>query len=491
MTKTWEVFRFELHFQLSRVSTRVYFALFLALALLLSFAIYMDARNDGYYFNAPIVTGLITIVASMVSLLVTSGVAGDAATRDAQIRIDSLLYTTPLRKASYLAGRFLGAFAVTALLLLAVPLGLLLATHVPGVDPAALGPMHAEAYLTSYFLFALPNAFLSTAVLFSLATISRSAITAYAGAAVLFFSAFITEGFIGAKLGNWGLAKLLDPLAYTPLHALWRSFNPLQRNTLLIQLDQTMLSNRLLWLGVAIAILAIAHLRFRFAYSGGGGQAILPVRTGSGTDRIVSPPSERWTAITVPTARRVFNFATRMHQLRAVAMRSFRELVVSKAWLLVPLTAILFLSSAAEVLEVELGTPGAATTARVAEILAASELARMIALLIAISAGELVWRERAARMNAIADVTPVPEWLSFLGKFLALGLMLVVTEAIFLVSGVSVQLMMGFAPLVDLGLYVQTLFGFQLSGFLLFAALAMVIHVLINQKYVGNVVAIL
>ena len=78
---------------------------------------------------------------------------------------------------------------------------------------------------------------------------SRSAITAYAGAAVLFFSAFITEGFIGAKLGNWGLAKLLDPLAYTPLHALWRSFNPLQRNTLLIQLDQTMLSNRLLWLG--------------------------------------------------------------------------------------------------------------------------------------------------------------------------------------------------------------------------------------------------
>ncbi|HYC89217.1 MAG TPA: ABC transporter permease [Thermoanaerobaculia bacterium] len=484
MTKTWEVFRFELGFQMSRVSTRIYFALFLSLALLMSFAIYMDARHDGYFFNAPIVTSLITIITSMVSLLVTSGVAGDAATRDGQVRIDSLLYTTPLRKASYLAGRFLGAFAVTALLLLAVPLGLLLATRVPGIDPAALGPLHVEAYLTSYFLFALPNAFLATAVLFSLATISRSAVTAYAGAAVLFFSAFITEGFIGAKLGKWGLAKLLDPLGYTPLHALWMSFNTLQKNTLLIPLDQTLLSNRLLWIGVAIAVLAIAHLRFRFAYATGG-------RTWRRTAVSEETPAIRWTGLTIPAARRVFGPATRLRQMRAVAMRSFRELVMSKAWLLVPLTAILFVSTAAEVLEVELGTPGAATTARVAEVLAAGELARMIAILIAISAGELVWRERDARMNAIADVTPVPEWLSFLGKFLALGLMLALTEAIFLASGVGVQWMMGFAPLVDLGLYVKTLFGFQLIGFLLFAALAMVIHVLVNQKYVANVLAIL
>jgi hypothetical protein len=490
MTKTWEVFRFELGFQMGRVSTRIYFALFLALALLMSFAVYMDARNDGYFFNAPIVTGLITIIASMVSLLVTSGVAGDAATRDGEVRIDSLLYTTPLRKASYLAGRFLGAFAVTALLLLAVPLGLLLATRVPGIDPAALGPLHVQAYLTSYFLFALPNAFLATAVLFSLATISRSAVTAYAGAAVLFFSAFITEGFIGAKLGKWGLAKLLDPLGYTPLHALWTSFNPQQKNTLLIPLDQTLLSNRLLWAGVAIVVLAIAHVRFRFAYSGGG-QAILPVLVPARTGRIACPPQERWTAITVPDARRVFGMATRLRQLRAVAMRSFRELIVSKAWLLVPLTAILFISTAAEVLEVELGTPGAATTARVADILAAGELARLIAVLIAISAGELIWRERDARMNAIADVAPVPEWLSFLGKFLALGLMLALTEAVFIASGIVVQLSMGFSGLVDLGLYAKIIFGFQFTGYLLFAALAMVLHVLVNQKYVANVLAIL
>ena len=484
MTKTWEVFRFELGFQMSRVSTRIYFALFLALAMLLSFAVYMDARNDGYFFNAPIVTSLIAIVASMVSLLVTSGVAGDAATRDGQVRIDSLLYTTPLRKASYLAGRFLGSFAVTALLLLAVPLGLLLATRIPGVDTAILGPFRLEAYLTSYFFFAVPNAFVTAAVLFSLAVLTRSTIAAYAGAAGLFFSAFITNGFIGAKLGNWTLAKLLDPLGFTPLHALWTSFNPLQKNTLLVALDGSMVSNRLLWLGVALVVLALAHLRFRFAYATGG-------RGWRRAATVADVPAIRWTGLTVPRARRVFGLATRMRQLRAVAARSFLELVTSKAWLLVPLTAILFLTSAAEILEVELGTPGAATTARVAGILSAGELVRLIAVLIAISAGELVWRERDARMNAIADVTPVPEWVSFLGKFLSLGLMLAATELIFLLGGVTVQMTMGFTRLIDLGLYAKILFGFQFSGFLLFAALAMVIHVVVNQKYVANVLAVL
>lgn len=484
MNATWEVFRFELGFQLSRISTRIYFAIFFGFALVLAYAILTDARTDGYYFNAPIVTSLITIVATMLSLLVTSGVAGDAATRDVQVRLDSLLYTTPLRKASYLGGRFLGAFAVTALMLLAVPLGLLLATRVPGIEPQLLGPFRAEAYLTSYFFFAVPNAFVATAVLFTLAAVSRRAVTAYAGAVLLFFSAFITQGFIAGKLGRWDLAKLLDPLGYTPLHALWTSFNPLQKNTLLIGLDGTLLSNRLLWLGVSFVILAIAHLRFRFAYETGG-------RGWRRTEAIDEAPAIRWTGLTVPAARRTFGAATRIRQLLAIAARSFRELVTSRGWLIVPLTAVLFVTTAAEILEVELGTPGAATTARVADILAAGEIARLIAILIALSAGELIWRERDARMNAIADVTPVPEWLSFLGKLLALGLMLAVTELIFAGAGVTVQAMMGFLPLVDLGLYIKILFGQQLTGYLLFAALAMVIHALVNQKYAGNVVAVL
>ncbi len=486
MTKTWEVFRFELGYQVSRISTRIYFAIFFGFALALDFIIFLDARDDGYFFNAPVVIGLITIIASMLSLLVTAAVASDAATRDGELRLDSLLYTTPLRKGLYVSGRFLGAFAVNALLLGAVPLALLMATWMPGMGPELLGPFRAEGYLTAYFFLALPNAFVATAVLFSLATLSRRAGAAYAGAVVLFFSAFIAQGFIAGRLHNWPLARLLDPLGYTALVSLWRTYNPLQKNTMAIAFEGPLLSNRLLWLGVALVVLAIAHARFRFAAVAAGSRGWSWGRKAT----IDDVPTVRWTGITVPTARRTFGVRTRMRQLFAVAVASLQNLHKGRAWLIVPFTAILFIATTAEVLEVELGTPGAATTARVADVFAAGELARLVAILVAFSAGTLVWRERDARVNAIADVAPVPEWVSFLGKFLALGLMLVITEVIFLASGVTVQAMLGFHD-IELGLYLKMLFGFQLSGYLLFAALAMLIHVLVNQKYVGNVVAVL
>jgi ABC-type transport system involved in multi-copper enzyme maturation permease subunit len=481
LAQTGAVFRFELDYQMRRASTRIYFGLFLCFALALTYAIFSDARNDGYFFNAPIVTSLIAIVASMLSLLVTCGVAGDAATRDLQVRLDPLVYTTPLRKAAYLGGRFLGAFAVTALLLLAIPIGLLLTTWIPGLEPQVLGPFRAEAYLTSYFFFAVPNAFVATAVLFSLAALTGRAVTSYAGALALFFGAFIGEGFIAGTLGNLRLAKLVDPLGYTALHALWRTYNPLQKNTLLVGLEESLVANRLLWVGISAAVLALAYARFRFAYD-----------TGAGRKRAASiddAPAVRWTGVTVPLARRTFGASTRMRQLLAIVTRSFRELLSSRAWWIVPFVAVLFVITAPELLEVDLGTPGAATSARVASMLGAAETARLLAILIALSAGELIWREREARLNAIADVTPVPEWLSFLGKFLALGLMLVFAECIFILAGIGVQAMLG-AHSIDLALYAKIRLGFQLTGYLLFAALAMVIHVLVNQKYVGNVLAI-
>jgi hypothetical protein len=49
-----------------------------------------------------------------LGMLVTAGIFGDAASRDVQTRMHSLFYTSPLREAHYLGGRFLGALLVNA-----------------------------------------------------------------------------------------------------------------------------------------------------------------------------------------------------------------------------------------------------------------------------------------------------------------------------------------------------------------------------------------
>ncbi|HEX8244673.1 MAG TPA: hypothetical protein VF541_14300, partial [Longimicrobium sp.] len=119
-----------------------------------------------------------------------------------------------------------------------------------------------------------------------------------------------------------------------------------------------------------------------------------------------------------------------------------------------------------------------------------SDFRVFVPLLIVYFAGELVWRERDARLGEIADAAPVPEWVLFGGKFLGLGLVLAVWMALLAVAGLLIQVTMGYGD-HQLGLFLEVLFGLQLPEYLLFALLALVVQGLVNQKYVGHLAALL
>lgn len=480
MTKVMEVFRFEVAYQLRRASTLSYFLIVLIMCTALMQVMAGGTRDDGS-FNSPLTLLVIVVFGSMLALVMMAAFAGDAAARDADTRADSLFYTSPVGKRAYVLGRFLGAFAMSALLLLAFPAGCLVATWMPWVDPASLVPFRLSAYLAPYFLYALPNAFVATAVLFGAALLARRATASYAAAAGLFFTALLCGKLLAPRLGT-GVATLLDPLGFTTLNVLLVSLTPLQKNTFVLVLDSALLTNRLLWLGIATTLLAAAYARFRFAHhaAGHGGTSLTSTTADDGRDGAISA---------VPVARRVFDTATRLRQLRAITMRSFRELHASRAWWIVPLLAVFFILQAPSLAMNDLGIPGPLTTARLVEFLT-GDISIWFTLLIALSAGELVWRDRAARIHALAGVTPVPDWLSVAGKFLGLAMMLAAMLTIFLIAGLAVQTIYG-ADRYDLPLYIQLLYGLLLPEYLIVAALAMIVHVLVNQKYVANVLVVL
>jgi hypothetical protein len=105
-------------------------------------------------------------------------------------------------------------------------------------------------------------------------------------------------------------------------------------------------------------------------------------------------------------------------------------------------------------------------------------------------AGELVWRDRGAGLSEIVDATPVPEWVLFVGKFLGLGLVLVAWMALLAMAGMLVQLSSGHHDLEPV-LYLQVLFGLQLTNHLLIALFALAVYVVVNQKHVGRLVVLL
>ena len=114
--------------------------------------------GDGVYANNTFHITAITVIGGLIWLVMGAAIAGEAAARDVQMRMHPLTYTTPVTNVDYLGGRFMAAFAVNALLVLSLPLGVLLSFYVPGLDQGELLPFRPWAYLSVYMLIALPNA---------------------------------------------------------------------------------------------------------------------------------------------------------------------------------------------------------------------------------------------------------------------------------------------------------------------------------------------
>src|SRR5882672_1542528 len=197
VVKFREIFRFEFMCQARRVRTWLYFAvLFVAAYLIVRISI-VDARNGDAFINSPYVIALTTVISSLLWVVMASAVAGSAAARDVQTRMHPLIYTTPVSKTDYLCGRLLAALAFNALILLAVPAGMLVAQLSPGVESEILGPFRPAAYLSAYVLIALPTVFVVTSIQFSLAAMSGRSAASYLGSLLLFpVIGFIVAGAV-------------------------------------------------------------------------------------------------------------------------------------------------------------------------------------------------------------------------------------------------------------------------------------------------------
>jgi ABC-type transport system involved in multi-copper enzyme maturation permease subunit len=422
-----------------------------------------------------------------MGLLIAPQLAGDAAARDVQTRMDPLVYTTPVGTAAYLFGRFLAAFILYAAVLSAVPLGLLLAAVVPGPEPELIGPFRPAAYFAAFLSFALPNAFITTAFLFSMAALSRRAMATYLGSLLLFSVVIFSRGFVAATLGWWELARLLDPFGWTALAELSRVWTPVEKSTRLIGLQGSLLSNRVLWMGIAVGVLMLTHLRFRFAHHTASAWWSRRARGADQETRIGDIHLHA-----APRVRRTFGAITHARQLLAVARDSFQEIVTS--WGGLVLVGMVALAAVSATQIEHMGVPLFATAERMTAFLAApltspqEVFGMMVPLFILIYAGELVWREREARLSEITGAAPVPDWVCFLGRFVGLGLVLVALQALLMAAGILSQVLLGHVD-VEIGLYARILLGLQLPDYLLFALLALVVHVLVNEKYLGHLVS--
>jgi ABC-2 type transport system permease protein len=470
---------FEARQRLKLLSTWVYFGMFFALAMLWMAAAGGVFRGSSVSFggkvviNAPMAVDLTVAFLGCLGVVVIAAMMGRSVQQDYEYEMHPFFFSAPIRKYQYVFGRFLGAYLTLAVVFTSIPLGALAGTWLPGIEPDRLGPFHAWMYLRPYLTTSLPNLLIFGAIFFVLAALTRRMMPVYVASVVMMIG-YIVAPSLARDLDYKMLAALIDPFATTSLIHTIEYWPMAERNTRMIPFDGMYLYNRLIWGGFGLLVLLLGYWRFHFVGSVDSrsvkrSEGEMPLRLSQAAIDTREQPDFH--------GRSLFLLLCKSSWL------NLRESVKNVYFAVIALAAVLTVFASALDLGSIYGTNTYPVTYKILEIISGT-FALFMLVVTTFYAGELVWREREARVSQILDALPVPSWLPLLGKLFALIGLQALMLAVVMVCGMLIQLFNGFFAL-EPGLYLYSLFLIQLPQYALIAVLALALQVLINQKYLA------
>jgi ABC-2 type transport system permease protein len=476
-----EIFGFELRQQLK---SPLFWMIALAFAALAFGAATSDSVQIGggvgnTHRNAPLVVLQWLIVFTLIGMfLITVFVAG-AALRDFEAGTAELFFATPLSRKAYLGGRFAAGYVAAAAVMVAVAIGLTLGAHMPWVDPLRLGPTHFSTYVYVFGVFVLPNLFFVAALLFLLATLTRSLLSTYVGV-IAFFVLWQVAVISLGNLQHLTLGALIDPFGLGAIDLATRYWSIEDRNSALPQVSGLLLANRAIWIAVGAVMIATTMALFRPDREG--------LRLWRRRAKLAEPGMPAPHAVRVPAANLRTDGGARWTQFLKLARFDSRGVLTGVAFLVIVGFGLVNLGATLGFANQFAGTKPYPVTHLMVESMQSSYNFLLI-IIVGFYAGELVWRERTAHISEMTDAYSLPDWIPLCSKLVAIAAVIALFLAAGTVECMVYQLIRGY-PHLQPGLYLSAL-GLNAFGFFLIAALAIFLQVIANNKFFGYLLIVL
>ncbi|MEM9216020.1 MAG: peptidase [Cyanobacteria bacterium P01_F01_bin.150] len=498
------IFAFELRYHLRRPTFWLIAVVFLVIGFtdILSKA---GAGNAFFFVNSPSQIFQTTIWYTIFGILAASAFVAETFVRDSQFKMESLVLATPVKKKDYLATRFLAAFGIALLAFSSYLPGMILGTLMPGLNLYALGPFRADAYTTSYFMLAMPNLFVVSAIAFAVASRTRSITVTYVGAIALVMLYLASLMMVGADVINYQQYRLwamLDPFGFYAFEEKTLTWTVHQHNTLMPTLGGTLLWNRLFWLGIGAGVWTWAYRFYRMVLPSKevGERASRAWILGSklGSSRSPSPLLDRLLSIPLPpflspllplSPPPLFPHSFRLlpsvfsHSSTFLHRAAFetRLIIKGRAFQLLTLFGLISLVMAA------IGTRSFNYSNPSTDILVHSAniyLDYVLFAIIVIYAAEVVWRDRILRIQPIVDATLISNGALLLAKLAALFAIISLNLLLAMAVMLGYQVLRGYTNF-EFPLYGQMLFLEHGSYFYFMATVALFTQVITRHKYAG------
>ena len=473
---------FELRQKSRSISTYVYFLMFFSLAMLWIAAaggVFDGAVIDfggKVHINSPVAISQTVTFLGYFGIVIVAAMMGRAIQQDTEHNIWHFFYSSPISKFQYLGGRFFGALLALILIFSSISLGAWLGCYLPGLSKNFLGPMIPAAYIAPYLTSLIPNLVIFGALFFTLGALYRRMLPVYVCSVVLLIG-YLVAGTLARDVDDRTLAALLDPFGSRAISRVTEYWSITDKNTRIVPMEGLLLYNRLIWGAVGVLALAFCYWRFNFA-------AI----TASGKQKKEVTKKTAPAVVTIPLVTPNYGRSNILSLFISQCWLNLRETIKNVYFIVIALTGVMFMFSLSGALSKMYGTTTYPVTYAVLDLLGGSFSLFML-IITTFYAGELVWRERDARIAQLLDALPIPNWVPLMAKLVALISLQGILLFVLMLCGIVIQSFKGYTH-YELGQYLQHLFLMQWPGYALIAVLAISIQVILNNKYVGYFVMI-
>jgi len=426
------------------------------------------ARGGNVFINSPYMIAKFLIMMSILSLFIAPSYLASAVLKDRESKFDGLLFSTPINKKDYVAGRFIGSFSAFLIVMAASPIGMWLGTFWPWVVPETLGEQATMNYITVYLAIILPTVFTVSALIFAITLIFPRIIYAYL-AALLLVVLFVTVDLSTSVSGVW------DPFMGDLYASHTEYWTAAVRNSQMISISGELLINRIGWTAIGLLSLVIAYSFFSMRSN--AKQAKVSQKHEKSESNLkakvdlIADLSSSWHANS--------HWQQLLHCLKFEAFSVFKSVPFLVLMSLCLFLLFFSLTGRQTVYDVN-------TYPLTQFLLSAIRQALTGALMVVLAfySAEIMWRERRCKINGVMDALPTPNWVFVVSKVGALVLVMLAIVALGITLAIGLQLVSGHYDL-QLDLYIGRGLIYYPIAYIYLAILACFLQVMSNNRVIG------
>jgi ABC-2 type transport system permease protein len=494
MAMFWEFFTFEIRFRAKSISTYVYFVAWLAFSFLCvaseSFGP-VGGSNGKVLLNGAWANSLNDFYACLFGMIIIAAIFGTSILRDFQRDTYQILFTKPLSKFAYLAGRWAGSFVTTVFAFSGLLFGTYLGTFAPWADHTRIGANHLTWYLQPFLSIVVIQIFFMGSLFFMIGALTRKIFIVYLQGVALFMVYIIgLTVFSATRSLEHFWSGILDPVGLILLDNISRYWTVVEKNTLLLPWDFSgnspgvFLFNRILWTAAGLVSLgslwAFFPMSIETLTARSQGKRAAKARLQEAEE---NRPIRSLVAARLPRVHQIFGTATVLAQYRSLTrlriVTIFREVPF---WAIVGLLIVFGVNNGHFAGRVDGENVWPVTYLMLQAVEGSATL--FLYIVAALYAGELIWRERDTHFEGIHDALPMSESTDWLSKFTAIALVELALLAVTMLVGVVMQTIAGYYH-YELLQYLKELYLVTFPQVLAFALLALFVQTMVSNKFIG------